>query len=347
MRKPYACIYPLLGLVLLLATGCDTFLGFNLKDDAYREPSLSLYTPIRVVGEGQEVTIKVVAQHGSDYYFSETQQWQPAAQVVDTDWLQAKIEANNAPASGYRVFEVLCRLGVGPDMDDQTTRNISLALHVFPDLTSAYQTAIADAEVAEESEVVDTLWSIGMGKSYLFADYGSDGPQVVLMTWTQFDSYEQHLHDPFTTSWVTWMAIPAQVTQAANWASMNEEEVHLRLAQYLGLPPDTPKDRIALMWVKMSDLKRPSMDPEIDDRVAQLTWSEGADEEYRTWFEANMDYSDTGYPWTRLGYTYDWGNTENEVGASEYILAEGAEIVVVQVLPTAEFLQNESYMYYY
>ncbi|MBF0495604.1 MAG: hypothetical protein HQK58_03355 [Deltaproteobacteria bacterium] len=27
-----------------------------------------------------------------------------------------------------------------------------------------------------------------------------------------------------------------------------------------------------------------------------------------------------GYPWTRLGYTYDWGNAENHVGLSEFVI---------------------------
>ena len=26
------------------------------------------------------------------------------------------------------------------------------------------------------------------------------------------------------------------------------------------------------------------------------------------------------YPWTRLGYTYDWGNPRNLVGLSEFVL---------------------------
>jgi hypothetical protein len=40
-----------------------------------------------------------------------------------------------------------------------------------------------------------------------------------------------------------------------------------------------------------------------------------------------------GYPWTRLGYSYDWGNPKNPVGLSEFVLRidpnkNGGEITV-------------------
>ena len=51
---------------------------------------------------------------------------------------------------------------------------------------------------------------------------------------------------------------------------------------------------------------------------------------YRDWFvnrigyiykKGNVDDPSTwGYPWTRLGYTYDWGNKKNHVGASEFVI---------------------------
>ena len=51
---------------------------------------------------------------------------------------------------------------------------------------------------------------------------------------------------------------------------------------------------------------------------------------YKDWFvnrigyiyeKGNVDDPSTwGYPWTRLGYTYDWGNRKNHVGASEFVI---------------------------
>jgi len=34
------------------------------------------------------------------------------------------------------------------------------------------------------------------------------------------------------------------------------------------------------------------------------------------------------YPWTRLGHTYDWGNSGSEIGPSEFIILGGPTIQI-------------------
>ncbi len=85
----------------------------------------------------------------------------------------------------------------------------------------------------------------------------------------------------------------------------------------------------------------------IDDTVLlkEAQWSSTA-VPYKTWFiqraqtvYVNGPYLDEndpntwGYPWTRLGYTYDWGNPKNPVGLSEFVLRidpnkNGGEVTV-------------------
>lgn len=36
------------------------------------------------------------------------------------------------------------------------------------------------------------------------------------------------------------------------------------------------------------------------------------------------------YPWTRLGYTYDWGDESNHVGVSEFVIVPGTEVTKVK-----------------
>lgn len=112
------------------------------------------------------------------------------------------------------------------------------------------------------------------------------------------------------------------------------------------------------LWVSPGDLFRPCPDPEITDREClpssfptqasdfpySMFWSFTTDEkilateggvweyrDYKGWFENRTQYiysypypatnasASRPYPWTRLGYTYDWGNP-NHVGLSEYVL---------------------------
>lgn len=64
-------------------------------------------------------------------------------------------------------------------------------------------------------------------------------------------------------------------------------------------------------------------------------------EAYLQWFSQNMvssykldaSMTDTGYPWTRLGYTYNWDpRTHNHRGAQEYVAPAGTEVQIRAVV---------------
>lgn len=114
------------------------------------------------------------------------------------------------------------------------------------------------------------------------------------------------------------------------------------------------------MWVAPRDLFRPSADPEITDHEAEIptlvsgtwifpedlnpfsklndkvlykdkAWQTTPPIPFREWYEQNakpeayeiQDFEmpdEWPMPWTRLGYTYDWGNNDNHVGLSEFIV---------------------------
>ena len=38
-----------------------------------------------------------------------------------------------------------------------------------------------------------------------------------------------------------------------------------------------------------------------------------------------------------LGYTYDWGLVDSEIGASEFIIKQGSEVTIKSVQTTAEY----------
>ncbi len=71
--------------------------------------------------------------------------------------------------------------------------------------------------------------------------------------------------------------------------------------------------------MRPQDRYRPSADPSPTDCEAELDFPGSAEvtvsESYKSWFEnnANNSYLLTryGFPWTRLGYTYNWGNRDS------------------------------------
>ena len=126
------------------------------------------------------------------------------------------------------------------------------------------------------------------------------------------------------------------------------------------------------MWVDPDILFRPSPDPEITDHEAELAtrigtsifwkypsdhnaflaldnsvfflesaWSVLGSLTFQEWYENrtatlyNMEgpVEDWGWPWTRLGYTYDWGNEDNHVGLSEFIIRIDPDKKSATVIP--------------
>ncbi len=136
-----------------------------------------------------------------------------------------------------------------------------------------------------------------------------------------------------------------------------------RVVSALGLNPAYDYQVILEMWVDASALYRPAPDPEATDHEATLStrtlegWAFANDANpflqfsdatfvdhqgatpyaFRQWFAWNatqsykmtdpQDVSTWGAPWTRLGYTYDWGKPgDNHVGLSEFILRIDPEV---------------------
>ena len=57
------------------------------------------------------------------------------------------------------------------------------------------------------------------------------------------------------------------------------------------------------------------------DWDAVLRWAQAHGAQYRRWFDhqALIAYGrQDGYPWTRIGYTYDWGNAQPDDSRSKY-----------------------------
>jgi len=62
---------------------------------------------------------------------------------------------------------------------------------------------------------------------------------------------------------------------------------------------------------------------------------------HQQWFHdpKQKTYGADGYPWTRLGYTYDWGNPKSEIGLSEFVIRAGATVTIHAVSDTVNYCQ--------
>ncbi len=207
-----------------------------------------------------------------------------------------------------------------------------------PSLNEQYVSAIEDAMIVKQSEVSDSLTPIRMNNTNLVWQGEDENATVLMVTWTKYAS-SYPVGENVTTTWGdTWVTAAPEMQRFFQSVDANANTT-LRAAQLLGLPANASNTVFVELWVSPNDLFRPSPDCEIGDTTAQLDFPANATAEYKTWFDSNIIYSyyPMNYPWTRLGYTYDWGSS-NQVGLSEFIIAQNATVMVKSVTANEEYL---------
>jgi len=173
-----------------------------------------------------------------------------------------------------------------------------------------------------------------------------DDQQVKMVVWTSWAGYDDLVGQAYTATREIWVTSVPEVQQFCKRLPDKTEYMVARLEQLLGLPPESGQDRrFVEMWVTPTDLFRPCPDPEITDNVCSLDFPVSyyltVDPEYFEWFETLKSKSyqqPEGYPWTRLGYTYDWGHP-SPLGMSEFIVTAGATVEIDRVVSSMEYCE--------
>ena len=216
------------------------------------------------------------------------------------------------------------------------------------DVQQVYAAALQDAKTADPDEIFDGLTAITPDEPTL--TWQAESGRVLMVTWTSWNGYDSLVGQETKLTREVWVtAVPQLQTFCQSYSATADMPLTLRLEALLGLPANVGKTRVVAMWVTPTDLFRPSPDGEINDTVAELELpgperfpSQQDYEFHRDWYNLqlslqNYDDPSKGYPWTRLGYTYDWGNPASEIGLSEFVIAAGSTIGVEKVYSTAEY----------
>ncbi|MDD5337702.1 MAG: hypothetical protein PHS02_04430 [Candidatus ainarchaeum sp.] len=239
---------------------------------------------------------------------------------------------NDLKAKALLAAELLVVLGAlafilyitqNPAAQNQSTRT---------DLQTAYAEAVADAKYATTGEIYHNLTSITPGNAGLM---WKDN-RALFVTWTSYTGYDNLTGQETNLSREVWASVDNEIKDFCT--SVPGQNLTLRLEQKLGLPPGSGKTRFVEIYASPSDIFRPCPDPEITDSECGLDYPENVSAEHVLWFEDKnvTSYLGTGYPWTRLGYTYDWGSS-NHVGMSEFVIRGGAEVMIYNVSSTSQF----------
>lgn len=220
-----------------------------------------------------------------------------------------------------------------------------------PTTDELYAASVKDAMVADSSEITNMLWPITSTNANLQWKTINGRQYVLMATFMRFPS-SYPAGDSITNTWgEAWLFIPAQMkSRIAAGFSANSDTV-MRICQLLGLPPVNSRTNthIATMWVPATRLYRPAGNPDITTNTTGAALLNTVPADFSTWFNNYIIYayyhtlqSDTDfhYPWTRLGYTYDWAPGADEVGLSEYVLPASSGCWVEKVTTAAGFFKN-------
>jgi hypothetical protein len=200
-----------------------------------------------------------------------------------------------------------------------------------------YRAAIEDARAAEPSEVVTTLTPLLPHNDDLVWRTTADSTrQVLVVTWGGSETVPAATAgDTITAEDDVWVTAAPALQEFCRSLDRSGDARTLRLAQRLGLPPDAGYTQFVELWVRPGNLVRPCPDPEVSDRECELNAPVPADQvristEHREWFRTlkRTSHSPDGYPFTGLGYTYDWHPETDEVGLSEFVLRPGESATV-------------------
>lgn len=227
--------------------------------------------------------------------------------------------------------------------------------NIYKYLQNLLNQALQDAQKPDNDEVTTNLWSLSINNPRVKSRTINGVIEYRMVTWMNLDSKEENFWQsqqrkkyslPKQVLWLTAVPQVQEFCQNCKGIGFNipgNITLNLRIQQYLGLRIESNKSHFVEMWVKEKDLVRPCIDREINDSTCQVLPRTIPPENLEL---INIQKTTDGYPWTGLGYTYDWGNPQKpHLGASEFVAIatpqKQVEVEVISVTPTKEYCQNQ------
>lgn len=196
--------------------------------------------------------------------------------------------------------------------------------------------------------------------------WDDSGQKVLMATWTKAKYYTGQPPYETTLPATVWLTAVPFFQQFCQKTGLQGDALRIRLAQRLGMPPDSANDVFVQMWVDPRDVFRPCPDPEINDQECQVNLTAGLVDQSSScpwsaalqgqvsgrfvavvqsqieWMCSNWASSyppnepRKSFPWTALGYTYDWG-AQSFYGESEFVIPPDTTVTVQSITPMDQY----------
>jgi len=140
----------------------------------------------------------------------------------------------------------------------------------------------------------------------------------------------------------TWVSLPSESRPACKGAP----DPVLALEQLLGMPPAGGDWELVQFSVAPDHIFRPcASGPEIGTTQCSFALPKRSSSPEtqlfvfgQMWSSYIADFQDPGYPYTGMGWTYNWNPAaKDHYGVSEYVVKEGAPVSDIRVFTPSEF----------
>lgn len=212
------------------------------------------------------------------------------------------------------------------------------------DQRAAYAAALSDSAVASPAKVVPLLALPG-------------GDHVTMVSWLtdqrlpcEKDALPCDMRIGADRLWVT---LAGEVQALCKRWNLKGDALRSRIEQLLGLPTNSPapfrKTQFVLLEIPRERVERPCLgvtEGANGQPVCTIDVQPGTTLEMRNFVGQQMaaayiadSPTGPGYPYTRLGYTYDWAvdALPSHYGASEFVVAPGSTAKAVRIIATDEY----------
>lgn len=205
-----------------------------------------------------------------------------------------------------------------------------------PDNNALWKAAMTDAVLSDDEEIREL---VTLTKEDDRVVWDEAGERVLLLSWHDYDdacASGDSIRTEYGDIWAT------SIGEMQAWYAQNCDEVEdweLRFAQLLGVHEDEGYTRFTAFWVFPEDVIRPAYVTDVTKQM-ENDYAVVTDEAYKEWFDSNIlwSYFENDYPWTRLGYTYDWSGGKSEYGLTEFLVFDGGKTEIAFTCTTAEFV---------
>tara|TARA_B100000809_G_C14955404_1_gene465391 strand:+ start:58 stop:807 length:750 start_codon:yes stop_codon:yes gene_type:complete len=227
-------------------------------------------------------------------------------------------------------------------------QSLKTVTQAVTDNDTLYQKSIENAMSPTTNKIDTNLISITRQNKDLVWKMINGEYHILVVTWKQNKSYYEPYVDTIynTGKYQIWVTTAPELLQRMK--KENVIDVDLRLKQLLGLPQNSTYSYFVEFWVKPKDLFRPCPDNGIKDHHCDLCFPKKTDPSYISWINENRisryykcELSEK-YPWTQLGYTYDWSSeNKSHIGLSEFVIDINKKIVVKAIYTTNDYLKKD------